>query len=94
MKRMSRAEALKKAKAILRDGNIITTTHARQMMKKRGFTAQDIEHVINNGMIYKEAEPHIGTGNWIYNIKGKTVDGKALRVVVEIQDNIIVITVI
>ena len=91
---MSRLGALKKAKALLREGAVIIPGYASKRMAERDFTAQDIEYVINNGMIFKEAEPHIVTGNWIYNIEGNTIDGKALRVAVDIQDSIIVVTVI
>ncbi len=91
MKRMGKAEALKKVKAILRTGNVIFTGHARQRMKERGFDTQDVEHVLKNGAIFKEAEPHPRTGKWNYNIEGKTVDGNNLRVTVEIRPNNVIV---
>ena len=88
---MGKAEALKKVKLILRTGNVIFTGHARQRMKQRGFDAQDVEHVLKNGAIYKEAEPHPGTGKWNYNIEGKALDGNDLRVTIEIRPNNVII---
>ncbi len=93
MKRMGKAEALKKVKSILRTGNVIFTDHARKRMKERGFSSQDIEHVLKNGAIFKEAEPHPRTGKWNYNIEGETVDGNNLRVTIEIRPgNVIIIS--
>ena len=88
---MGKAEALKKVKSILRTGSVIFTGHARKRMEERGFDAQDIEHVLKNGAIFKEAEPHPRTGKWNYNIEGETVDGNNLRVTVEIRPNNVII---
>lgn len=55
----------------------------------------DIRHVLKNGRIETEPEPHIETGNWIYRVKGETLDGGPLEVVVSLEnDKTIIITCI
>jgi hypothetical protein len=53
-------------------------------MQKRGFEMRDVIEAIKKGMILDESEPHEKTGNWIYKVVGRTVDGKELKLAVQI----------
>jgi len=95
MKRKAKAEALKTIKMTLTSGKVILTRHFKERLIDRNITIQEAVQAIKNGNIYNEAEPHPKTGNWIYNVEGKTIDGKALRIAVDILENgIVLLTVI
>jgi hypothetical protein len=86
-KRYPKAEALKIIKGIIATGSIIPTGHLKQRMREKNFDMQDVLCAIKNGNSIREAEPHPKTGRWIYSIEGKTIDGKKLRVEIDIGDD-------
>lgn len=95
MKKLSRNEALRLTKKLIKSNQVVLTQHCRDMMKERHFNIQDALHAINNGTIRSEPEPHIKTGRWVYSISGMTLDKTALEIVVDIYEEegrIVIIT--
>lgn len=93
--RYSRIEALKIVRRIVKTGAIIPTAHLQDMMKERNFDMQDIVNCLNTGAILKEPELHLKTGKWIYTIEGKTIEGRLIKMPVQIdkeKNQLIVIT--
>ena len=61
-------------------------------MQQRGITLIDIGHVVKGtGMVIDSSRARM---NWRYIVEGQTADRKLLRVVVEIEDDLIIITVL
>ena len=78
-------------KKLWTEGNTEITYHAQQRMKERRFDITDIQNVIRYGRIVEHSKP--GTF-WRYTLSGKAVDGDPLKCVVEINGNLIIVTVI
>jgi hypothetical protein len=75
------------------EGKTEFTTHARENMKKRAIDTPDVWNVIQYGRIidHSRSSP---TANWRYTLSGNAVDGKKVKCVVEINGNLIIVTVI
>ena len=57
---------------------------------------RDVLNCLKRGMIYEEPEPHPKTNYWTYRVKGKTIEGENLTVVLNIdaeEQQIVLITV-
>ena len=52
----------------------------------RDVQMQDIVYVLKNGKITREPERNPKTGNWIYNVEGKTLEDKNLTIPVDIDE--------
>ena len=97
MTKYSKREALKLIRRIVREGKVILSKHARQRMQDRNVTAEDISFSIKNGIINTEPEIHIKTGRWNYRVEGKDINERAIRLLVDIYEEeviIIILTVI
>ena len=77
-------------------GNLVYSSHANQRMYQRGIIKPEVEYVLENG--HHEAKKdqfNEGFGSWDYAIKGTTVDGRKLRIVVAIErPNVLIVTAI
>jgi Domain of unknown function (DUF4258) len=65
--------------------------HAQRRMKERDIDMNDIQNVIRYGRIIEHSKPMT---YWRYTLLGKAVDGETMKCVVEINGNLIIVTVI
>ena len=76
-----------KARLIIReivsDGVLILSNHAKERMKKRGYTLQDVVHILLHGEIVKK-EYKDKTKNWSYRVQGYDLENDEGTVVVAI----------
>lgn len=86
-KRYAPAEAMRRIKRNLSNGETIPTSHFTERLKKRGIDMQDVLNVLRKGTIPSPPEPHLTTGRWIYNVEGETIEGKSLKISVDIDDS-------
>lgn len=79
--------------AAFQDGSVIWTKHAREQMRVRNITTNDVLALARAGVVVNEPEPHIKTGQLNYRIESS--DGST-KVVYEILSprRIRIITVI
>lgn len=72
------------------------TKHAKDRMKCRTITQDEIEYIVNNGIInHNKTEIHHDACSTKYAIEGKSLDGQAIRVVAAACNNVLnIITVI
>ena len=77
------------------DGTIITSKHAKERMKKRGYSFRDIMHIISNGALVKSEFNNL-SGNWKYIFEGEDLDDTSGGVVFSIlsHNECIIITVL
>ena len=83
--------AHQRIKKLWNEGKTEITVHAQQRMKQREIDMLDIANVIRYGRITEHTRPKTC---WRYSILGKAVDGERMRCVVEIDGNLIIVTVI
>ncbi len=85
----TKSQAARLIRSISNDpaGSFRSTKHARDMMKDRKISTQDIRHVFKNGKVLDEPEIDIKTGNWKYRIIGNGIDNDNLTVVVVINND-------
>lgn len=88
-------EAKSIIRAIVADGILILSRHAKERMAERGYTLQDVVHVLLNGEIVKK-EYQDKTRNWSYKIQGYDLenDGGAVVVAIIKRMSAVVITVL
>ena len=77
-------------------GNLVYSIHANQRMGQRGIVKPEVEFVLKNGRHEaKKDQFNEGFGSWDYAIRGKTVDGRSLRIIVAFErPNVLVVTAI
>ncbi len=75
-------------------GVVRYTRHSLEQMKVRGFKIADVERVLRNGFHDEGRDMIASFGKWRYRIQGRTVDGAEIRLAVEIEDEVVVVTVI
>lgn len=76
------------------DGVVRFTEHALSRMRSRDFTVLDVERVLKSGFHDQGRDTVQSSGVWRYRIEGKTIDGDSIKVAVEIEDEVVVVTVI
>ena len=77
-------------------GRVFPSRHAKDMMKERNISMQDILWAFKYGKVLDPPEPNINTGDWKYKIVGNGIDIDNLSVVVTINEekqHLIIITV-
>ena len=78
----SRKDARELIVQIAREGKILLTRHCQyESMVNRHVSAQDIEFVLETGVIKKEAEWDDRAKNWKYHVEGKDLDSDRLTVI-------------
>jgi hypothetical protein len=97
MKRPPKAKMLLQTiTAAVANGLILYSKHANQRMLERGIIKPEVELILTKG--HHEAKKdqfNEEFQSWDYAIKGKTVDGRTLRIVIGLAEpNILVITAI
>jgi hypothetical protein len=83
--------AIQRIKKLWNEGRTEIGLHAQSRMRERAIDVNDIQYVIRYGRIIEHSKPMT---HWRYTILGKAVDGDAMKCVVEINGNLIVVTVI
>jgi hypothetical protein len=77
----TKSEAESLVKHCLESGRIVPTKHFRVELANEGMTIQDAQYLLKHGHIYREPEPDIKTGEWIYRMEGKTLEAAKLAIV-------------
>lgn len=97
---MPRPPKVKALKSLVEDrvlhGRLRYSAHANQRMRERGIIKPEVERVLLKGRheAAKDAFNELESG-WDYAFRGKTVDGRELRIVVAIEEpNVLVVTAI
>jgi hypothetical protein len=84
---MDFAAALKRIRELWEDGTYFLLPHARVRMEERGLDELDLQNVIRTGRVTQQ----IGDR---FKIVGKSVEADTASCVVEIEDKLLVVTVI
>lgn len=97
MKRPPKAKALLQTiSSAVAGGLVMYSKHANERMLERGIIKPEVELILTSG--HHEAKKdqfNEEFQSWDYAIKGKTVDGRLLRIVVAlVEPNVFVITTI
>jgi hypothetical protein len=88
----SNATALERICALWAEGNYIPSPYAENRMLQRGFDDADVAHLI---MVTGGVKSHRKVeGLWRYTVRGKSVDGKGMTAVFEIQGNFMVLVTV
>jgi len=87
-------DLLQKVKEHIEKGTYIISTHALERQNLRGIALQQVLYVLKNG-IREEAKElfDVSRQMWKYAIRGKTLDGINLRVIIAFEGEMIIITV-
>lgn len=71
----------------------LETEHAKMRMAQRGIDRQQIRHVLLHGWHEESRDRCDGkSGRWSYSIRGRTLCGRELRIVVALERAVIVVT--
>lgn len=78
------------------EGHYVDVVHAEERKQERNITRPEYLYVLNHGYHEpKKDEYKVEYKAWNYAIRGKTIDGRELRVVVSFdENNLLIITVI
>ena len=97
MKRPSKLkDILAVVRAAVESGQLVYSDHANSRMSVREIIKPEIEHVLKSGF-HEAIKDQFSSAfeAWDYAIRGKTVDGRALRIVVAmVQPRVLVVTAI
>lgn len=90
---MKSADVRKRLREAVTAGAVRYVQHALDQMAERGFLFADVERLLRNGFHDPGHDAEV-RGKWRYRIQGKTMDGVDIKVAVEIEDQVVVVTVI
>jgi len=93
--KLSETEIHRHVNTAINTGHYIILPHARQRSKERKVLPSDIECALKNGRRIKKRDrldPAFKT--WSYAFEGKTIDEKALRVIITIDEILKIVTVV
>jgi len=95
--KLSPAEATRKIRLILDEGTVDYSFHClHQRMPERGVDTLDVEHLLGQGQVVREAEWSDEYNNWKYKMEGADIEGDelaAITVIVDEDFSVFVITV-
>jgi hypothetical protein len=95
-KRPKEKDLLLKISDSVNAGMLLYSNHANDRMLERKILKPDVEQVLLKG--YHEAKKdqfNVALNSWDYAIRGKSIDGKNLRIVIAlIKPNVLVVTTI
>ncbi len=80
-----------RVKTLWKEGSTIFLPHAKKRMTQRSIDVNDIRNILFYGSIVEHSKP---MNLWRYTFKGKTIDQKPGKCIVEIDGTLIIITVI
>ncbi len=90
-----RPSVLGDARARLASGRYRDSRHAQERKLERGVDLQDVEKVISTGWHEPSRDRYLDEHEaWSYSIRGKTVDGDDIRVIVAFdeEDCLVIVT--
>jgi hypothetical protein len=88
---LSSRRAMERIRTLWKDGKVEILPHAQTRMRERKIDMLDIQYVVRYGRVIEYSKP----GQlWRYTVEGTSVDGEHVACVVEINGNLIVVTVI
>src|SRR6266516_1090568 len=88
---LSYRRAMERLRTLWKDGIVQILPHAQDRMRQRRLDRQDLAYMIRYGHVVSHSKP----GQlWRYKVEGKSVDGEQVACVVEINGNLIIVTVI
>ncbi|MEW6683942.1 MAG: DUF4258 domain-containing protein [Nitrospirota bacterium] len=82
---------LRRIRELWEKGTVEVTPHAQERLRKWGLDIHDVRHVLRSGRVTEHSQAQ--RGGWRYRIDGTIVDGGRAACVVEINGNLIVVTV-
>jgi|SRR6185503_8854315 len=95
--RLSPPEATRKIRLILEEGTVDFSTHCWHVrMPQRNVSTLDVEHVLREGRVIREAEWDLNYGDWKYRVEGTDIEGDeltAITVIFEQDLSLLVVTV-
>ncbi len=95
MTALKTTELLKKIREYLQQGTYIVSAHALQRQDQRLVNLQHVLYVLKNGNREEQKELFdVKRQMWKYAIRGKTIDGINLRVIIAFEEEMIIITVV
>jgi hypothetical protein len=83
--------AMKRIRHLWEEGKVELVSHAIKQMAKRHIDMLDIQHVIRYGRIVSHSMPLY---LWRYKVAGTRVNGRPVACIVEINGNLIIVTVV
>lgn len=79
----------------LQQGRYLDTRHAFERQLERQISRMEIVQVLKRGYHEKSKDTFDKAYNsWDYAVRGKTLDGRELRIIIVIEYNILIITAI
>jgi hypothetical protein len=89
-------DVLKQARGCVERGRYYDTSHAALRKLQRRISLTDVLHVLRHGYHEKQKDQYKPEHNdWNYSIRGRSMDGKDIRVIVAFdEDDVLIITVI
>ena len=95
--RLSPSEATRKIRLILQEGTIDYSGHCwLERMPERNVSTLDVEHVLAEGEVIREAEWDSDRWNWKYRVEGTDIERNeitAITVIFEQDFSVLVVTV-
>jgi hypothetical protein len=90
------ADVLKVIRRLVEQGRYDFVAHARQRLEQRQVTLPEVVHVLRHGFHEQKKDQFKEEfSEWVYAIRGKTLDDRKLRIAAAINDDgVLVITVI
>ncbi|MDP1609296.1 MAG: DUF4258 domain-containing protein [Chlamydiales bacterium] len=91
----SNTDILRTVKEHVQKGTYILAKHAINRQEERGVRLPDVLHVLERGRHEKDKDTFdIKNQCWKHAIRGKTINGIDLRIIVAFQQEMVIITVI
>ena len=88
-------DVMGKIKSFIEEGKLFDTRHSTDRKSLRKVEKYEAEYVVLNGYHEKRKDEFKEEyGSWNYAIRGKTLDGKELRVAIYFDDGVHIATVI
>lgn len=88
---LSEKHAIQRIRVLWAEGEVVPLYHAEARMRKRSIDILDVAHVITRtGRVVEVSKP----GQlWRYTLEGKSVEGRKLCVIVEMNGRLLIVTV-
>lgn len=81
--------AIQRMRRLLKEGAVSWAVGTRGKLQDRRLDMLDVENVIRCGRVVDRSRPY---DRWRYTLQGPSADGRNIWLIVEIGDNLIIIT--
>ena len=78
--------------ALLRRTFVFSRVHAAFRSEDRSITFEDVVHICQKGKFKRD--PRYENQNWKYEVAGKDLDGEATTVIIAVDDNKYLVTIV